>query len=45
MSTEQIDPRALLAKIDAEEKSAREKADKLAVNWGQIQIFGAFRLC
>jgi hypothetical protein len=29
MATEQLDPRALLAKMDAEEKSARGKADKL----------------
>jgi hypothetical protein len=30
MATEQLDPRALLAKMDAEEKAAREKAEKLA---------------
>ena len=30
MATEQLDPRAMLAKMEAEEKSAREKADKLA---------------
>jgi hypothetical protein len=30
MATEQLDARALLAKMEAEERTAREKADKIA---------------